>query len=287
MNPAAPAATLPAMASVAFTASIVTYRPEPLLFGRALASLATAIVEARRRGVLETASVFVVDNGPAEARHALDPAMAAWPAQAGKLELVAGQGNVGYGRANNLALERAASDFHLVMNPDVELEPAALAEALSALAEHPEVGLVAPAAYGDDGRLQYLCKRYPSLWVLFLRGFAPARMRRRHATALDAYEMRDVIGERFLSGVPLASGCFMLARTALLRRVGGFDPRFFMYFEDYDLSLRLGREAEVAYVPSARIVHHGGEASRKGARHVAWFVASAWRFFARHGWRLA
>ena len=147
--------------------------------------------------------------------------------------------------------------------------------------------MVAPAAYGEDGRMQYLCKRYPSLWVLFLRGFAPERMRRRHAAALEAYEMRDVIGEHFLSGVPLASGCFMLVRTELLRRVGGFDPRYFMYFEDYDLSLRIGREAHVAYVPQARIVHHGGEAARKGARHVGWFVASAWKFFARHGWRFA
>ena len=54
-----------------------------------------------------------------------------------------------------------------------------------------------------------------------------------------------------------------------------------------DLSLRLGREARVAYVPEARIVHHGGEAARKGPRHVGWFIASAWRFFTRHGWRLA
>ena len=193
------------MAASAFSASIVTYQPEPRLFGRALASLATAIVEARRRGVLQDAKVFVVDNGPLAARAAIEPAIAAWPAQAGTLELIAGQGNVGYGRANNLALTRAESEFHLVMNPDVELEPAALAEALAAMAEHPEVGLVAPAAYGDDGQMQYLCKRYPSLWVLFLRGFAPAALRRRHAAALDAYEMRDVIGDRFVSGVPLAS----------------------------------------------------------------------------------
>ena len=40
-----------------------------------------------------------------------------------------------------------------------------------------------------------------------------------------------------------------------------------------------------AYVPQARIVHHGGEAARKGAKHIAWFAASAWRFFTRHGWR--
>jgi len=275
------------MPAPALTASIVTFRPEPRLFGRALASLATAIVEARRRGALGEARVYVIDNGPESARGALAPAMAAWPAQAGAIELIAGHGNVGYGRGNNLALERAGSDFHLVLNPDVELEPDALAESLAALAQHPEVGLVAPAAYGDDGRLQYLCKRYPSLWVLFLRGFAPEGLRRRFAPAIHHYEMRDVIADAFVPNVPLASGCFMLVRTDLLARVGGFDPGFFMYFEDYDLSLRVGRESQVAYVPKARIRHHGGEASRKGLRHVAWFMSSAVRFFARHGWRIA
>jgi GT2 family glycosyltransferase len=58
-----------------------------------------------------------------------------------------------------------------------------------------------------------------------------------------------------------------------------------MYFEDFDLSLRLAKEAGIAYEPAARIVHHGGGAARKGLRHVLWFVASAFRFFSRHGWR--
>jgi GT2 family glycosyltransferase len=124
------------------------------------------------------------------------------------------------------------------------------------------------------------------VWVLFLRGFAPGFVRRRFAAQLHRYEMRDAVGGGLLTGVPLASGCFMLLRTALLERLGGFDPRYFMYFEDYDLSLRVGREASVAYEPRARIVHHGGEAARKGWRHVAWFAASACRFFTRHGWKI-
>ena len=275
------------MPAPALSASIVTYRPDARLFERALASLAAAIAEARRAGELGDASLAVIDNGPPETRDVIRSAVASWPPSAGAVEVVAGQANVGYGRANNLALERVRSDFHLIMNPDVELEPAALREALTAAREHPEVGLVAPAAFGDDGQLQYLCKRYPSLWVLFLRGFAPEGLRRRFAPAIHHYEMRDVIADAFVPNVPLASGCFMLVRTDLLARVGGFDPGFFMYFEDYDLSLRVGRESQVAYVPKARIRHHGGEASRKGLRHVAWFMSSAVRFFARHGWRIA
>ncbi|MGZ5032679.1 MAG: glycosyltransferase family 2 protein [Usitatibacter sp.] len=275
------------MAAPSLSASIVTFRtPRGMLEG-ALRSLARSVDEARRAGALGEAAVFVVDNGPPETRAQVVDALKAWPAEAGALEIVTGHGNVGYGRANNLVLARLASEVHVIMNPDVELAPDALRMALAALREHPEVGLVAPAVYGDDGAQQYLCKRYPSVWVLFLRGFAPAGLRRRYARALDHYEMRDVIADRFVPGVPLASGCFMLARTQLLKRLGGFDPSFFMYFEDYDLSLRVGREAGVAYVPQARIVHHGGDASRKGARHVGWFIRSAWRFFSRHGWKIA
>lgn len=266
--------------------AVVTYRTDPALLGRALASLARAVDQARAAGLLEEARLFVIDNGP-DGEHAKTlEAVRAWPSQAAALEVLHGHGNIGYGRANNLVLDRLRSDAHLVLNPDVELDSGALAAALDALSAHPEVGLVAPAVFDARGERQYLCKRYPSAWVLFLRGFAPAAVRRRFGPALAAYEMRDVIGERFVGDVPLASGCFMLVRTALFRKLGGFDPRFFLYFEDYDLSLRLGREAGIGYVPEARIVHHGGEASRKGWRHVAWFVRSAWRFYARHGWKL-
>jgi GT2 family glycosyltransferase len=267
--------------------AIVTYRCDARLTARALASLAAASRDAIAQGRLREATLHVIDNGPVTSRAALAEALASWDGSAGPLELHEGHGNVGYGRANNLVLPRLASDFHLVMNPDVELEPGALAAALDALQSHPEVGLVAPAVRGDDGATQFLCKRYPSVWVLFLRGFAPARLRQRFDSAVAHYEMRDVIGERFVEGVPLASGCFMLVRTPLFKALGGFDPRFFMYFEDYDLSMRLGREAAIAYVPAARIVHHGGEAARKGWRHVAWFARSGWRFFSRHGWKIA
>ena len=274
------------MAAASLSATIVAYRTDARTLESALRSLAGAVAAARTAGLLGDVTVHVVDNSPAEARGCAEEALRAWPGSAGEITLVAGHGNVGYGRANNLVLPRLASQVHLVMNPDVELAPDALRAGLEALVDHPEVGLVAPAVRGGDGRPQYLCRRYPSVWVLFLRGFAPRALRERFRGAIERYEMRDLVGEAVLTGVPLASGCFMLMRTQLFTRLGGFDPRYFMYFEDYDLSVRAGRETGLAYVPQARVTHHGGEAARKGLRHVGWFIASAWRFFSRHGWRL-
>lgn len=275
------------MPALRFSATIVTFRPDVPLLGRTLASLAAAVRQARAAGLVSEAEVFVVDNGPPDFLPGIEGALRAFAVDAGTVELVHGHGNVGYGRANNLVLSRLRSDLHLVANPDVELDRDALVAAIAALNADAHVGVVAPSVNGPDGARQYLCKRYPSVWVLFLRGFAPRSLRRRHAGALDHYEMRDVPHDQPFAPVTIASGCFMLMRTPLFARLGGFDPRFFMYFEDFDLSLRAGREATVAYVPAARIVHHGGEASRKGLRHVVWFLRSAWRFFAIHGWKLS
>ena len=273
------------MPAARFSATVVTYHSDPGLLGRALSSLSRAVIEARSAGLLSEATLYVVDNGPPDSLAAIEAAIRSYDPAAGRVEMVHGHGNVGFGRANNLVLARLDSDFHLIMNPDVELAPDALKAALQAMRDDPQLGMIAPAVRGAAGERQYLCKRYPSVWVLFLRGFAPGALRRLFAKSLDAYEMRDLAPDE-PAPVPLASGCFMLVRTALFARIRGFDPRFFMYFEDYDLSLRIGRDAKVVYSPRARIVHHGGEASRKGWRHVVWFLRSAWRFFATHGWKI-
>ena len=265
--------------------TVVAYRTGRALMERAIASLAQAVALAREAGEISAATLYLVDNGPAD-----DLADAQRVSElfsgCGAVEVLQGHGNVGYGTANNLVLPRLDSDLHLVMNPDVELDRDAIAAAAGVLRNDASIGAVAPSVREDHGTNGHLCKRYPSPWVLFLRGFAPQFLRSRFAATLDAYEMRELPADRVTAPIPLASGCFLLVRTDIFRRLGGFDPRFFMYFEDYDLSLRIGREARIAYAPQARIAHHGGEASRKGLRHIAWFTRSAWRFFALHGWNL-
>ena len=97
--------------------------------------------------------------------------------------------------------------------------------------------------------------------------------------------MRDVCSGAQVVEVPLASGCFMLLRRAALQRVGGFSEAYFLYFEDFDLSLRLAGEGRLLFDPAVRIVHHGGYAAGKGLRHVWLFARSGRRFFHDHGWR--
>jgi GT2 family glycosyltransferase len=265
------------------TVSIVTFAGDVARLKDSVEHLAVAVADIAHR--ILSSRICLIDNGPySRARSAeLGDVLAGWQEA---FEILAGHGNIGYGRGHNLAIARATSEYHLVLNPDVELAPDSLANALAFMDAHPACGLLAPATFEEDGSLQFLCKRHPTVLDLLLRGFAPGWLRRRFQARLDRYEMRDAINERdVVWDPPIVSGCFMLFRTEVLRKLGGFDPRFFLYFEDFDLSLRTAKVARIAYVPSVRIVHHGGGAARKGLRHVRMFVTSAVKFFNKHGWR--
>jgi len=270
-------------------ASVVTFAPEARMLQRTLESFAASAQQARTAGVLGQAVLTLIDNGPGEAdlrcvAAAREALVARFPEI--RCELRSGHGNVGYGAGHNLAIMRSTLDFHLVLNPDVLTDAGAMAAALHFMASQPRAVLVAPRVDDEAGRLQTLCKRYPTPLVLALRGFAPRMLRRAFAAALDRYEMHDVIGgSAVVADEPIASGAFMFCRTAALRAVGGFDPGFFLYFEDFDLSLRLAREGGLYYVPEVRVTHFGGHAARKGGTHIRMFAASALRFFRKHGWR--
>jgi GT2 family glycosyltransferase len=264
----------------ALSVGIVVYKSDLALLGVCLRTLAVAV----RAPAPSSATVYLVDNGPED----WSPSLASFVASFAhedlpyRLEVLSGHGNVGYGRGNNLAIGRAGAQWHLVLNPDAELEPDALRNGVAWLRRDPSVGMVAAWTAGADGQAQHLCKTYPSVAVLALRAFGlpfGRRLREAYDVPPDPGPVTDVTGR-------LVSGSFMLCRAAALEAIGGFDPAYFLYFEDFDLSLRMGRTARLLWARDVRIVHHGGSAARKGWLHRRLFVRAAALFFSRHGWRL-
>lgn len=253
------------------------------MLARTLESLARACEAVARVRPGFRAACLLVDNGGLDEVNAPLDALR----RAGvRCSVLSGHGNVGYGRGHNLAIAEARSRFHLVLNPDIDLAEDALAQAADFLEDHPEAGLLAPRVGDDAGGTQYLCRRYPALWDLFLRGFMPSRIRAAFARRLARYEMRAELNrQEAVWDPPIVSGCFMLFRTDALQALGGFDARYFLYFEDYDLSLRAHAVARVVYVPAVRVVHHGGGAARKGRAHIRMFATSAFKFYNRFGWK--
>ena len=266
--------------------SIVVYFPDPAWLKTTLESLVAALANARLAGALLGAQICLVDNQSISSVSPYRVPLETARKHFGWIEpiIISGQGNIGYGRANNLAIARCTtSDFHLILNPDVKLEEDAITNALRYLEQHTECAMVSPVATAPDGQPLYLVKRIPDVFTLALRGFAPDWIKQRFRARLDAYERKETPHDAALTDVAIASGCFMLIRRSALAQVQGFDPAFFLYFEDFDLCVRIARFAGIARVPSVRIVHAGGSAAAKNIRHVWLFARSALRFFRKHG----
>lgn len=192
--------------------------------------------------------------------------------------------NHGYGTGHNLgfrlAQEVAESRYHIVLNPDVYFEPSAISAIVEYMETHPQVGQLMPEILYPDGRHQQLCKLLPTPCDIIVHYLAPAPIRRRH-------DRRYYLNTEHLENeleVPYIAGCFMFFRSECFRTIDGFDPRFFMYFEDNDITRRMGTVARTVYFPGAKVFHSYNSAYRYSLKMLRASAVSAVRYFSKWGW---
>jgi GT2 family glycosyltransferase len=279
--------------TLSLSIAIVCYHSDEQDLRRLLDSLIHSIKALKKSETIQPIPIYLIDNseeGDLELALFDDLASKAIELELNvQLHLIQGQGNSGYGRAHNLVLQDLKSDFHLMLNPDVVLDEQSLVEGLAYFTKNPGTAMTSPVAKYDNGDPQFLCKRYPSVFTLLIRGFLPAKARSLFSQRLAHYEMHELYSvnskDQASADIPIASGCFMFCRTEALTAINGFDDRYFLYFEDFDLSLRIAKQGNIAFLPSMRIIHGGGNAAKKGLKHIGLFVRSGFRFFNSHGWR--
>lgn len=199
--------------------------------------------------------------------------------------LVRNAGNVGFGRGINQGLARARAPFVLIMNPDCRLELGAIDRLAGELAGRPDCAIVGPRILDPDGTEQGSARGDPDM----LTGvFGRSAALRRLFPALAVSERNVVPSTSVPPGGSLAvdwlSGACMLARASALVSVGGFDERYFLYWEDADLCRRLRSAGlEIRYVPAATAVHQVGQSSRTArGPSIRAFHESAYLYYATH-----
>lgn len=217
--------------------------------------------------------VLVVDN-------ASDDGSAAAIAEAfPDVQLVALEKNVGFAAANNIAAGRAQGEYLLLLNPDTEVHDEAIQRMMEFARTRAAAGIWGGRTLFPDGRLNPgSCWAAPTVWSTFLLALGLSnRFRSLNPEALGRWN-RDSERE-----VEIVSGCFLLIDASLWRRLGGFDPAFFMYGEDADLCLRARRlGARPTITPRAEIMHIGGASERvRAGKMVRLFRAKA-QLFARY-----
>jgi len=172
----------------------------------------------------------------------------------------------GFGANHNAAFRQAAGDRFCVLNPDVRIDRDPFPALLEALQDD-NTGVAAPVVVSPAGVIEDSARKFPTLLSVASKVFV--------APSLDY-----AVGDRPFSPDWVA-GMFMLFRREVFERAGGFDERYFLYYEDVDLCRRLGRLGyRVTLVPAARVVHDARRHSHGNLRHLMWHTASLLRFLA-------
>lgn len=221
------------------SALVVSYNVAPLL-RRCLASLS------------EATEILVVDNASS------DGSVAMVRAEFPRVRLIPLAENRGFSAGVNEAARAATGDLFLLLNPDAEVPPNALARMVAAIEARPAAAAIGLRQVNADGTFQLSFGPPPSLPLELLRFIVQRR--------LDAGDRRlaGFIDRRFSRPrrVPWVAGSALLVRREAFEAVGGFDEGFFLYFEDIDFCLRLAqRGGMVVYVPSVTVVHHRGRSA--------------------------
>jgi GT2 family glycosyltransferase len=237
----------------------------------------TCVISVNYRGSADTAAcvkslrastvpveIVVVDTTPN------DPDLQAALKLAGDVKLIRADANIGFGRGSNLgiewALKRTSCEFIFLLNNDAVVFPDSIQHLEDAMAAWPAVGIAAP-------RIAFL-DNPSTLW------YGGGEIDWRRASAFTPGYRLDASSPLAMTerDVTFASGCALFVRRLAAIRLGGFDPRFFLYEEDTEFCLRASAEGvRIRYVPRSLILHRVQGSIRNGASDPSdfWSVDNA------------
>ncbi len=225
--------------------------------------------------------VFVVDNNSDDG--SVDMVRERFPA----VRLIASTRNEGFARANNLALAEARGEYLLLLNPDTLVQEDTFSVMLRFFEENKDVGMAGCRIITPDGSLEPACRRsFPSPWVSFtkLTGLSVLFPR---SSILARYNL-TYLSEDETYEVDAISGSFMMLRSTVYERIGGLDEEFFMYGEDLDWCYRVQQAGwKICYVHATKIIHYGGESTKRSSIDATAVFYRAMELFARKNLKLS
>lgn len=220
--------------------------------------------------------VFVVDNASADG--SVEMAREKFP----QVILIANKKNLGFAKANNLAIKQSIGDYVLLLNPDTELMDNSIKKIVEFLCDNPEIGILGPKLLNPDKTWQPSTRRFPNIWnqlaiILKLPRIFPR--------ILDKYLMRDFNG-RTAREVDQVMGAAFLIRREVINKIGFLDERYFIWFEEVDYCKMAKKENfKIYYWPGAEIIHYGGESFAKlpTFNKQIKYIKSAIKYFIKNG----
>jgi GT2 family glycosyltransferase len=203
-----------------------------------------------------------------------------------RVHIISNGSNLGFSRANNIALKQAKGRYVLLLNPDCIIQPNTLAHMLDAMDANPTAGMAGCLIRNPDGSEQPGCRRaVPTPWrsfvrVLHLNKLFPNNPRFR------TFLLHQEPLPRAPDAVEAISGAFMLVRRKAMEQVGVLDGNYFMHCEDIDWCMRFRQSGwKIVFVPNVEVLHFKGTCSRGRPIHVSYHMHRSMIHFYRKFFR--
>lgn len=219
-----------------------------------------------------TYTLFIIDNNSSDSTVEIARECK------GNIIVIENQTNLGFGAGHNIVLDRIDSIYHLAVNPDITIVNDVILDMFHYMEEHREIGLLSPLIKHPDGQIQYLCKRNPTFFDLFIRLVLPSFFKKRQYH----FTMRETGYDKPFE-VEYATGCFMFFRSEVFKRVQGFDEHIFLYLEDADITRRVNQISKVIFYPYNFVIHEWQRGAHKSLKLMWINIQSAVWYFKK--WR--
>jgi GT2 family glycosyltransferase len=222
--------------------------------------------------------VYVIDNGSTDGTVNICKKISMVNPEVQIIESVQ---NKGFGSGHNSILPLLDSKYHIILNPDISIESfTEIQKILDFMNLHEEVGLLSPLILNEDGSIQRLYKLQPTVLDLAIRFISPNFLKKRQKKFVRLDTGYDKIGP-----IDYASGCFMFFRTNILKKISGFDEKYFMYMEDADITRKVNDISRAVFFPCAKVTHTWMRESHKKIKYVLITLKSMWIYFNKWGWK--
>lgn len=189
--------------------------------------------------------------------------------------------NLGFGKGHNKVLEVLDSEYHAIVNPDIIFCEDALSKIIDWMDENTWIGMTIPLIIDEEGHRQNVYRQELTLFDMFNRMFLKGLFKNR----AKMHTMQNMDYTKPFQ-VPFGQGSFLVVRTALFKKIKGFDENYFMYVEDADLCKRVNQVSKLMYYPDAKVIHKWAQGSHKNKKLFKYHIESTKYYFNKWGWKL-
>ncbi len=246
------------MMNMRITAGIVTYNNSETIYN--------CIASVLEHTKLKDFKLYVYDNGSTDST--VEIVQNNFP----QVELIIGEKNLGFGGGHNQIVKCVHSKFHVIINPDIVFAEDVIGPMADYMENAPDVVQLTTEIRNMDGSVQHLPMLDPNFKFVILSKFKPFRKYRSiYTREFDTFvEPTEILS---------STGCFSMVRTETFKKIHGYDRRFFLYFEDADLSRRLRAEGKIIYHPGLFVHHAWKRDNTRSLKGILIFLNSMRKYY--------